>query len=84
MALLDDLRRILNKSLPVDPHGSGAYKYFLNTLLRSGNSKQAEFFAQRMVYNYSTDNQGLSGAGQSPVDLVDHVVDDNWLNNDVR
>ena len=55
------------------PYGSGAYKYFLNALLRSGNSKRAEFFAERMVYN-TQDNQEFNWAGQSPIDLVDQFV----------
>lgn len=53
------------------PYGSGAYKYFLNALLRSGNSKRAEFFAERMVYNAQKTAKNLIAAGQSLVDLVD-------------
>lgn len=58
-------------SVQPDPHGSGAYKYFLNALLRSGNSKRAEFFAERMVYNIQETAKNLRGTGQFPVDLVD-------------
>lgn len=61
-------------SVQPDPHGSGAYKYFLNALLRSGNSKRAEFFAERMVYNTQESAKNLITAGQSFVDLVDQFV----------